>query len=312
MSQAMDDRDGTIWLDGRLVPWREARPHVLSHALHYGSAVFEGERIYGGRVFRLAAHSARLVRSARLIDFEIPWSRAEIDAATREVVRANGLTQGYVRPVAWRGAEAIGVSALGTAVHLAIAPWEWGAYFAPEAKLRGVRLTMSPFRRPGPESAPGESKASGLYVICTMAKDRAIRAGFDDAVMLDWRGRVAEATGANLFLVRDGRLVTPAVDNFLDGITRRAVLGLARAAGIATEECAVSPEDLATADEVFLTGTAAEIVPVREIDGRAYAVGPVVRRLIADFDGLTRRADCEGYGESAHLAALIGETRAAA
>ncbi len=198
-SGPMDDRDGMIWLDGQLVPWRDARTHVLSHALHYGSAVFEGERIYGGRVFRLAAHSARLIRSARLMDFELPWTRAEIDAATRAVVAADRLTSGYVRPIAWRGAETLGVSALGTRVHLAIAPWQWTHYFSREARLRGIRLTLAGFRRPPPESAPGESKACGLYVICTLEKDRAIKAGFDDALMLDWQGRVAEATGANIF-----------------------------------------------------------------------------------------------------------------
>ncbi|HKU98970.1 MAG TPA: aminotransferase class IV, partial [Vineibacter sp.] len=222
--ESMDDRDGWIWLDGKLVPWRDVRPHVLTHALHYGSGVFEGERIYGGRVFRLAAHSARLIRSARLVDMDLPWTRQQIDAATREVVRANGLQSGYVRPLAWRGSEVLGVSGIGTDVHLAIAPWAWGAYFSPEARLRGVRLTMATYRRPSPESAPGESKATGLYIICTLEKDRALKAGFDDALMLDWKGRVSEATGANIFLVIDGKLVTPRPDNFLDGITRRAVM----------------------------------------------------------------------------------------
>jgi branched-chain amino acid aminotransferase len=307
--EPMDDRDGWIWLDGTLVPWREARPHVLSHGLHYGSTVFEGERIYAGRIFRLAAHSARLIRSARLLDFDLPWTRAQIDAATREVVRANGLAEGYVRPIAWRGAQALGVSAIGTGVHLAIAPWEWAHYFPQEARLRGIRLTVARFRRPSPESAPGESKAGGLYIICTMEKDRAVRAGFDDALMLDWKGRVAEATAANVFLLIDGRLVTPRPDNFLDGITRRAVMGLARARGIAVEERDVWPHDLPRASEIFLTGTAAEIVPVRELDGRHYQVGPLTPMLLDDFAALVTRDDCEGFGESTHLA---GSTRAAA
>ncbi len=302
MSESMDDRDGWIWLDGALVPWREARPHVLSHGLHYGSGVFEGERIYDGRVFRLAAHSARLVRSARLVDIDLPWTREEIDTATRAVVRANGLASGYVRPLAWRGSEALGVSAIGTGVHLAIAPWEWPHYFSREARLRGIRLGMAGFRRPSPESAPGDSKASGLYIICTLEKDRAIKAGFDDALMLDWKGRVAEATGANVFLVIDGRLVTPRPDNFLDGITRRAVMSLARARGIEIEERDVWPDDLARASEVFLTGSASEITPVRELDGRHYQVGPLTPQLIDDFAALVLREDCEGFGESAHLA----------
>jgi branched-chain amino acid aminotransferase len=298
----MDERDGVIWLDGQIVPWRDARTHVLSHALHYGSGVFEGERIYEGRVFRLAAHSARLIRSARLVDFELPWTRPEIDAATRAVVKTNGLTSGYVRPIAWRGAETLGVSAIGTRVHLAIAPWQWTHYFSREARLRGIRLTLAGFRRPSPESAPGDSKACGLYVICTLEKDRAIRAGFDDALMLDWQGRVAEATGANIFLVIDGRLVTPSPQNFLDGITRRAVIGLAQACGIAVQEREVWPEDLERASEVFLTGTAAEITPVREIDGRHYQVGPLTPKFMDDFAALVTQADCEGFGESAHLA----------
>jgi branched-chain amino acid aminotransferase len=302
MSEQMADRDGWIWQDGALVPWREARPHVLTHGLHYGSTVFEGERIYQGRVFRLAAHSARLIRSARLLDFELPWTRAQIDAATRAVVRANDLASGYVRPIAWRGADVLGVSAIGTSIHLAIAPWEWTHYFSREAKLRGIRLTMARFRRPSAESAPGDSKAGGLYIVCTMEKDRAIRAGFDDALMLDWKGRVAEATGANVFLVIDGRLVTPRPDNFLDGITRRAVMGLARARGVAVEERDVWPDDLSRASEVFLTGTAAEITPVRELDGRHYQPGPLAPKLMDDFASLVARDDCEGFGESAHLA----------
>jgi branched-chain amino acid aminotransferase len=299
--ESMDNRDGWIWLDGKLVPWREARPHVLSHGLHYGSAVFEGERIYDGRIFRLAAHSARLVRSARLMDFELPWTRQQIDAATREVVHANGLKHGYVRPIAWRGSEVLGVSAIGTDVHLAIAPWEWTHYFSREAKLRGIRLTMAKFQRPSAQSAPGDSKACGLYIICTLEKDHAIKAGFDDALMLDWKGRVAEATGANVFLMIDGKLVTPRPDNFLDGITRRAVMGLAQASGITVEERDVWPDDLPRASEFFLTGTAAEITPVRELDGRHYQVGPVAPKLMDDFAALVARDDCEDFGESTHL-----------
>jgi len=300
MIETMDDRDGWIWLDGRLVPWREARAHTLTHALHYGSSVFEGERIYGGRVFRLSAHSARLLRSARLVDMMLPWTREQIDEATRAVVKANGLTEGYVRPIAWRGSEALGVSGIGISTHLAIAPWAWPNYFSGEAKMRGVRLRMAQFRRPAPESAPGESKCGGLYVICTLEKDRAIAAGFDDALMLDWKGRVAEATGANIFLSIDGKLVTPIPDNFLDGITRRAVIGLARARGLEVVEREVWPEDLARASDVFLTGSASEITPVREIDGHHYQVGPLVKTLIDDFAALVLREDAEGFGENDH------------
>ena len=300
MIETMDDRDGWIWLDGRLVPWREARAHTLTHALHYGSSVFEGERIYGGRVFRLSAHSARLLRSARLVDMMLPWTREQIDEATRAVVKANGLTEGYVRPIAWRGSEALGVSGIGISTHLAIAPWAWPNYFSGEAKMRGVRLRMAQFRRPAPESAPGESKCGGLYVICTLEKDRAIATGFDDALMLDWKGRVAEATGANIFLSIDGKLVTPIPENFLDGITRRAVIGLAQARGLEVVEREVWPEDLARATDVFLTGSASEITPVREIDGHHYQVGPLVKTLIDDFAALVLREDAEGFGENDH------------
>jgi branched-chain amino acid aminotransferase len=232
----MDDRDGVIWLDGKLVPWRESRMHVLTHALHYGSAVFEGERIYDGRVFRLSAHSARLIRSANLLDYELPWSREQIDEATRAVVKANDLTAGYIRPIAWRGSEVLGVSAIGTTVHLAIAPWAQEGRLSVQARDAGINVTMAKYRRPSPETAPGHAKVAGLYVICGIEKDRALKAGFDDALMLDWQGRIAETTGANIFLVIDGRLVTPTPHNFLDGITRRAVMGMARTRGWTVEE----------------------------------------------------------------------------
>ena len=300
---SMEDRDGFIWLDGRLMPWRDCRLHVLTHALHYGSAVFEGERIYDGRVFRLAAHSARLINSARLLDYEIPWSRAAIEQATRDVVAANRLQSGYVRPIAWRGSEVMGVSAIGTSVHLAIAPWAQEGRLSVQARDSGIKVTMARWRRPGPDSAPGQAKAAGLYIICGLEKDRALKAGFDDALMLDWKGDLAESTGANLFLVIDGALVTPSAENFLDGITRRAVMALARRRGWTVEERRVRPEELARASEVFLCGTAAEIVPVGSIDGHDYQPGPVARTLMADYQRLVREPDAEGFGESAHLAA---------
>jgi len=304
MSLTMENRDGVIWFDGALVPWREVRTHVLTHALHYGSAVIEGERIYDGRVFRLAAHSARLINSARLLDYELPWSREEIDAATRAVVKANNLPSGYIRPIAWRGSEVMGVSAIGTRVHLAIAPWAHEGGLSVQAKPGGIAMTMARFRRPSPDVAPGQSKAAGLYIICGIEKDRALKAGFDDALMLDWQGRVAEATGANIFLGFGGRLVTPRIENFLDGITRRAVIGLAARRGWTVEERAVMPVELADASEVFLCGSAAEIVPVGAIDRWRYQVGSMTRSLIADYARLVREPDCEGFGESPHFAQI--------
>ena len=301
MSLSMEDRDGFIWLDDALVPWRDSRMHVLTHALHYGSAVFEGERIYDGRVFRLAAHSARLINSARLLDYEIPWTREQIEAATREVVAANGLQAGYVRPIAWRGSEVLGVSGIGTTVHLAIAPWAQEGRLSVQARDAGINVTMARYRRPSPEFAPGHAKVAGLYVICGIEKDRALEAGFDDALMLDWKGDLAESTGANIFLVIDGALVTPTAENFLDGITRRAVMGMARKRGWTVEERTVKPQELAEASEVFLCGTAAEIVPVGSVDGHHYQSGPFARTLMADFQKLVRQPDCEGFGESTHL-----------
>ena len=303
MSLTMDDRDGVIWFDGELTPWREAKMHVLTHALHYGSAVFEGERIYEGRVFRLAAHSARLRNSARLLDYELPWSREQIEEATRAVVRANKLDFGYVRPIAWRGSEVLGVSGIGTTVHLAIAPWGNEGKLSVQARGSGINVTMAEYRRPSPESAPGHAKAAGLYIICGIEKVRALKAGFDDALMLDWKGHLAESTGANIFLVIEGRMVTPTPENFLDGITRRAVMGLAKKRGIEVDERTVLPEELGKASEVFLCGTAAEIVPVGSIDGHHYQAGPVARALMEDFQALVRQPDCEGFGEATHLEA---------
>jgi branched-chain amino acid aminotransferase len=278
------------------------KTHVLTHALHYGSAVFEGERIYDGKVFRLSAHSARLIKSARMLDYELPWTRAEIEEATRAVVTANDLQTGYVRPIAWRGSEVLGVSAVGTSVHLAIAPWAQEGRLSVQVKPGGINVTMAKFRRPSPEVAPGGAKAAGLYIVCGIEKDRALKAGFDDALMLDWQGRLAESTGANIFLAMGDRLVTPKVENFLDGITRRAVIGMAAKRGWSVDERAVMPEELAEASEVFLCGTAAEIVPVGAIDDCRYQVGPMTRALMEDYTRLVRQPDSEGFGESAHLA----------
>ncbi|MEE8560001.1 MAG: branched-chain amino acid aminotransferase [Alphaproteobacteria bacterium] len=283
-----DDRDGVIWYDGALVPWREAKLHVLSHGLHYASGVFEGERVYGGRIFKLTEHTRRLFHSAEALGFEIPSTIAELDQATREVVAAQNIVNGYVRPVAWRGSEMMAVSAQQTKIHLAIAAWEWPPYFGDEARLRGIRLKTAKWRRPAPDTAPTDCKAAGLYMICTLSKHAAEAEGYDDALMLDWRGRVAEATGANIFLVQDGALHTPTPDCFLDGITRRTVIALAKKRGIEVVERAIMPEDLTQADEVFLTGTAAEVTPVGEIDAHHFQVGPITRFMIEDYDEIVR------------------------
>ena len=277
-----DDRDGWIWLDGEFVPWREARLHVLSHALHYASAVFEGERAYGGRVFKLTEHSQRLVDSARILGFELPFSVAELDAATNAAIAKNGLGDCYVRPVAWRGSEMMGVSAQNAGIHVAIAAWEWGAYYS------DLRLTRALYDRPSPACAPVQSKAAGLYMICTLSKHAAEAKGFGDALMLDHEGYVAETTGANLFMVAGETLHTPIPDRFLNGITRQAVMDLARARGHAIVERRIRPEELLDADEIFVTGTAAEVTPVRAIDDVTYPLGPVTRGLVDDFAALTR------------------------
>ncbi|HET8726109.1 MAG TPA: branched-chain amino acid aminotransferase [Alphaproteobacteria bacterium] len=284
-----DDRDGLIWQDGRMVPWRDAKVHVLTHGLHYGSCVFEGERVYGGQVFKLTEHSERLVRSAELLGFSLPFTAAEIDEATRAVVKANGIVDGYVRPVAWRGSEMMGVSAQHNTIHVAIATWVWPSYFSPEAKLKGIRLQTSPWARPAPNTAPVHSKAAGLYMICTMSKHAAEGQGFHDALMLDHRGQVAEATGANVFLVIDGKLHTPVPDCFLDGITRRTVIDLARARNIEVVERAILPAELAQAAEVFLTGTAAEVTPVGSIDAHTFTPGRITETLMDAYAEEVRR-----------------------
>ncbi|HXP74992.1 MAG TPA: branched-chain amino acid aminotransferase [Stellaceae bacterium] len=283
-----DDRDGTIWLDGKLVPWRDAKVHVLTHALHYASCVFEGERVYGGKVFHLDEHSQRLINSAKLLGFEIAIGPAAINEATNAVVKANGIVDGYVRPLAWRGPEQMGVAAQATKIHMAIATWQWPTYFSPEARLKGIRMAISKWARPAPNTAPTASKCAGLYMICTLSKHAAEDEGYDDALMLDWRGRIAEATGANIFLAIDGALHTPTPDCFLDGITRRAVMGLARARQIKVVERAIMPEELGKAQEVFLTGSAAEVTPVREIGPYKFTPGRICKQMVEDFAEATR------------------------
>jgi len=286
LSGTFDDRDGWIWLDGKLVPWRDAQVHVLTHALHYASSVFEGQRAYNGEIFKLREHTERLHRSAQLLGFEIPWSADQIDAACYEVIKANGWTDAYLRPVAWRGSESMGVAPGNTKPHLAIAAWEWGKYFGEELAREGIRLDIAPWRRPAPYTAPTESKAAGLYMICTLSKQHAEQRGFNDALMFDWRGRVAEATGANVFFVRDGTLHTPTPDCFLDGITRRTVMDLARKRGVDVEERAIWPEELASFEQMFLTGTAAEVTPVKSAGPWNFEVGELTLQLQKDYDDL--------------------------
>ncbi|MFF8602371.1 branched-chain amino acid aminotransferase [Streptomyces sp. NPDC015232] len=286
-----DDRDGTVWLDGVFVPWREARLHVLSHGLHYGGAVFEGVRVYGGRPFKSREHAERLRASARELNYAIPYAVAELDAVTREVVARAGIADGYVRPVAWRGAEQISVSGTGNRVHVAVAAWEWPHVFADGAQRHGIRLRTSRWRRPSPDTAPVRAKAASLYAIGTLARDEAEAAGFDDALLLDHRGRLAEATGANLFLVIDGELHTPVPESFLDGITRRTVIALAAELGLTVRVRDIDPAELTLADEVFLTGTAYEVQPVRAVDARSFAVGKTTLRLAEAYGELVRRAE---------------------
>lgn len=283
------DLEGLIWYNGEMVPWQKADVHVLTHGLHYASCVFEGERVYEGEIFKLTEHSARLAHSADVLDFKIPYSVAEIDQACRDVVAANNIVDGYVRPVAWRGSEMMGVSAQQNRINLAIAVWEWPSYFAPEERLRGIRLQISKWRRPDPRTAPVDSKAAGLYMICTLSKHKAEAEGYQDALMFDWRGQVAEATGANIFFSKDGVLHTPTPDCFLDGITRRTVMDLARARGIEIVERIIMPEEMADFEECFLTGTAAEVTPVREIGDYTFTPGSICKAMIADYDAIVRR-----------------------
>jgi branched-chain amino acid aminotransferase len=281
-----DDRDGFIWLDGELKPWRDANVHVLTHALHYASSVFEGQRAYGGTIFKLHEHSERLRRSAELLGFEIPWSADEIDGACNAVLKANDMTDAYMRPVAWRGSEQMGVSPKGTKPHLAIAAWAWGKYFDPAKAAKGIRLDIAPWRRPAPYTAPVHSKAAGLYMIATLSKQHADSRGYDDALMFDWRGQVAEATGANAFFIRNGELHTPTPDCFLDGITRRTVMDLARRRGVAVIERTIWPEELESFEQMFLTGSAAEVTHVGSAGPWNFEVGDLSRQLASDYDDL--------------------------
>lgn len=288
-----DDRDGWIWLDGAFVRWRDAKLHALSHALHYASAVFEGERMYDGRIFALEEHTDRLFRSADLLEIEIPYSQDAINRASIETCARNGLVDCYVRPVVWRGAEQLSVSALQTRAHVAIAAWDWPKYFDESKLKRGIRLCWAKYRRPPADTAPTSAKAAGLYMIATLSKNAAERNGYDDALMLSSSGNIAEATGANVFFVRDGALYTPIPDCFLDGITRRTVIALARAHGLDVIETHIAPEDLATFTECFVTGTAAEVTPVGEIAGQTFTPSSITFELMEAY-GAKVRAPARG------------------
>jgi branched-chain amino acid aminotransferase len=283
MAVPFDQMPGVIWLDGKLIQSPDATIHVLTHALHYASAVFEGERAYGGVIFKSREHSERLKHSANILDFEIPYTVAEIDAAKHLVVEKDGIPNAYVRPIAWRGSEQLGVSAQNNTIHLAIAAWEWPSYFDPAQRMKGIRLDLAEYRRPDPRTAPCLAKASGLYMICTISKHRAERRGYADAMMLDWEGRVAECTGANMFFIRDGKIHTPTADCFLAGITRSTAIDLAKRRGIEMIERRIMPEELSDFSECFITGTAAEVTPVSEIADWRFTPGAITQRLMEDY-----------------------------
>ncbi len=283
MPVPFDQRPDLIWYDGKLVPTADARISVLTHGLHYASAVFEGERAYSGVIYKGTAHSERLKRSANILDFEIPFSVAEIDAAKRLIVEKNGKPNCYVRAIAWRGSEALGVTAMNNTIHLAIANWEWPSYFDPAQRLKGIRLDLADYRRPDPKTAPAMAKASGLYAICTISKHKAERKGYADAMMLDWQGRVAECTGANIFFIKDGKIHTPIADCFLSGITRQTAIELAKRRGIEVIERRIMPEELAGFSECFITGTAAEITAVSEIAQWKFTPTAITHQLADDY-----------------------------
>jgi branched-chain amino acid aminotransferase len=288
MTGAYDDRDGKIWMDGDLVDWRAANVHILTHAMHYASSVFEGERAYGGKIFRGHEHSERLLKSGELIDMPIPWTADQIDAAKAQVLKANGFTDAYVRAVAFRGAgEDMGVAAKRNPVRLAIVAWDWGNYYG-DAKMKGAKLDIAKWRRPSPETAPSQAKAAGLYMICTMSKHAAEAKGCSDAMMFDYRGYVAEATGANIFFVKDGEVHTPKPDCFLNGLTRQTVLGLLADRQIKVHERHIMPEELEGFQQCWLTGTAAEVTPVGQIGDYTFEVGALTRQVAEDYEKLVR------------------------
>lgn len=282
-SKSFDQLDGEIWFNGEFVEWREAKVHVLTHGLHYASSVFEGERAYGGEIFKLRQHSERLIKSAEYLGFEIPYTVDEIDEASIATLKRQGLTDAYIRPIAWRGSETMGISAQSSKINLAIAVWAWPSYFDPEERLKGLRLSMAEYCRPDPRTIPCFAKAAGLYMICTLSKHKAEADGYTDALMLDWRGRVAEATGANVFFIKDGEIITPDPDCFLNGLTRQTIIDLAKRRGIKVTERAILPEEMESFEGCFLTGTAAEVTPVSEIGPYKFVVGDIIKTLMDDY-----------------------------
>ncbi|MFK7865948.1 MAG: branched-chain amino acid aminotransferase [Alphaproteobacteria bacterium] len=288
-SKSFDQYTGTIWYDNKMINWQDASVHVMTHGLHYASTVFEGERAYNGKIFELEQHSKRLIASAKLLDYDIPYDLDTIMDATKQVLEINKIKDGYIRPIAWRGSEMMGVSAQKNTIHMAIACWEWPSYFTPEARMAGLKLQIAKWRRPDPMTAPTNSKAAGLYMICTLSKHEAERQGFNDALMLDWRGYVAEATGANIFfLMKDGKIHTPKPDCFLDGITRRTVIKLAQQHGFEVVERHIKPEEMADATEAFLTGTAVEVTPIASIADYKFQPAHCCKTLIDAYDQAVR------------------------
>jgi branched-chain amino acid aminotransferase len=276
---SMENREGFIWFDGELIEWNKAQLHLLSHGLHYASSVFEGERSYSGKIFKLKEHTERLFYSAKQLDLRVPFSIQEINDACYQTLEKNDLSDAYVRPIIWRGAETMGVSAPNSKIHCAIAVWEWPSYFSPEEKLKGIRLTLSGWKRPSPETIPCQAKAAGLYMICTLSKQEAESKGYDDALMLDWRGQVAEATGANIFFMKEKEIHTPLPDCFLNGITRRTVIDIAKEKGFEVIERKIELEELDNFKQCFITGTAAEVTPVSVIDDYPFFVGNEIKEL---------------------------------
>ncbi len=285
---SFDQRDGWIWFNGEIVPWKEAKIHVLTHGLHYGSSVFEGERAYDGVIFKTTEHSIRFRKSAEIMDFEIPFSVEELNAAKDKVVALNGGGDQYVRPVAWRGSEMMAVSAQDNKIHVAIATWAWPSMFDPETKMKGIKLDIAEYRRPDPACAPVHAKAAGLYMICTISKHKAEKKGYADAMMLDWQGRVAECTGANIFFTRDGAIHTPIADCFLNGITRQTVIALAKEQGLEIIERRIMPEELSTFNECFIVGSAAEVTPVAEIGPYSFKPGNISRTMMDAYTNAVR------------------------
>ena len=283
-------REGKIWYNNDLVDWQEAKLHVLSHGLHYGSFIFEGLRVYGGEIFKLEEHTERLFHSAKTMDIKIPYSKDEINIATKKIVSVQNVQNGYVRPFAWRGSEMMAISAQQTKIHVAIATWEWGSYFDPKLKTEGIKLNISKWRRPAPNTIPWDTKASGLYMICTLSKHEAEHKGFTDSLMLDYQGNIAEATGANIFFKnRSGELHTPIPDSFLNGITRRCVIDIAKSKGIKIVERKIKPDEMKNFVGCFLTGTAAEVTPVSEIDKYKFTVCNTIKDLSESYQTLVRK-----------------------